>query len=77
MMILIWFMYAMLSIVVALVYFGIRNEWVCKVRNNIIDESMVVYRTMPTYDYMLYRKWYVWDVEKFITRENDEPDERR
>lgn len=45
-----------------------RNNCVLKYRLRIIDESMVKYRRLPSYEYMNDIKWWVWDFDSFLDK---------
>lgn len=57
------------------VFLLIRNRWVFKNRMQILDNhddtlgslsaALDEYRKLPSYEYMLYRKPWIWDIEKF------------
>lgn len=47
------------------IYFLWRNEKVYQFRTKLIDEAYPYYRTLPSYDEMLFKYWYVLDFEKF------------
>lgn len=46
------------------VYIIARNGWVYRKRLDAIDDG--TYDKLPPYEHMLYTKWWVWDVKKFL-----------
>jgi hypothetical protein len=42
-----------------------RNQWVCTVRNKLIESDWERYHLLPGYDIMM-KKFWVWDIEKFL-----------
>ncbi len=52
--------------VIVCFYVLIRNNWLCDKVCKLIYSDFEAYERLPTYDDMLYRKWYVWDFNKFI-----------
>lgn len=51
--------------VFSLLFFLLRNEWVCSTRLLVLHQDRASYTKLPDYDTMLYKFW-VWDVNKFI-----------
>lgn len=47
------------------VVFLCRNQWVYRVRTDIIQADMNVYNSLPSYDQMM-RMFWIWDAAKFI-----------
>lgn len=50
------------------VYFLIRNECVYRFRNKVLDEyNRETYLKMPSYDEMVFKYFYEWNFNKFIS----------
>ncbi len=47
-----------------------RNEWVLRKRLEILDESLEDFTRLPSYEYMLYRRFWIWNFENLKTRKN-------
>lgn len=52
---------------VGCVFFWIRNEWVYKVRVDMIWNDFETFETLPSYVDMVLRFW-IWDVSKFLPK---------
>ena len=50
------------------IYVLIRNDWVLKVRLAQIHRDMDSYDKWPSYNAMLYRRPFCWNVEKLVRR---------
>lgn len=59
----IWFF---LTIYVILIYFLVRNEWVCKRRLNLIEDNFALYKMLPSYWTMVFHKFWCWDINGFL-----------
>jgi len=44
-----------------------RNNWVAKTRIILLWENRELYDKLPSYDEMLYRKFWIFDINKFLT----------
>lgn len=58
-------LFALLLKCFSCIYLLWRNEKVYQFRTKLIDEAYPYYRTLPSYDEMLFKYWYVLDFEKF------------
>lgn len=52
---------------VFLIYMAARNEWVYKKRTKMEDEGILINQILPSYEYMLWERWWVWDINKFLS----------
>lgn len=43
-----------------------RNIWVYRQRVRLIMNDWDTYKKLPSYDYMMYRKFWVWNINKFL-----------
>ena len=41
-----------------------RNQWVHDNRIDILHKSMGEYDQLPEYDEMMYKYWYIWNINK-------------
>lgn len=57
-----------IALIVLCIYGCIRNEWVYRKRLAMIDQDLDLYRSLPSYEAMLYRYFWVWNFEWFINR---------
>lgn len=48
-------------------FMGIRNEWVFRVRTEMIDNDLDAYHRLPSYDRM-FKTFWIWDVNKFLNQ---------
>lgn len=48
------------------VYALVRNEWVYRERLRMIDRDLEQYLRLPSYEVMMWRRWWVWRVEDFL-----------
>ena len=56
-------------ILVAATYTLIRTRWVFRNRMWLLDNDLQKYHRLPSYEYMLYRRPFCWDINKFIDGE--------
>jgi len=47
-------------------YMLVRNAWVLHVRLRLLHTDQEAYGRLPEYGYMLYRRWWVWNINKFV-----------
>ena len=47
-------------------YMFVRNEWVYRQRTRMIDRDIDQYMRLPSYDRMLYGRWWIWRIEDFL-----------
>ena len=57
------------SIVCLSIYNLIRARWVFRNRMWLLDNDIQAYYRLPSYEYMLYRRPFCWDINKFIDGE--------
>ena len=50
-------------------YFIIRNHFVHKARSKILKEGLDKYNLLLSYDEMLFKKFWVWDINKLYDTE--------
>ena len=62
--------YLILSLFISLLLFCFfllyRNNWVYKVRSELIWNDFEKFERLQSYSYMLYHKFWIFDVEKFL-----------
>lgn len=51
-------------------YFLVRIEWLVRSCRSLIRSSISVYQQLPSFEYMLYARFWVWDLKKFLPKEN-------
>jgi len=59
---------SILSLII-LGYFAIRNHFVHKARIKIINEGLDKYNLLLSYEDMLFKKFWVWDINKLYDTE--------
>jgi hypothetical protein len=57
----------MISPLTFLIYMSARNDWVYKERTKMEDEGVNINLTLPTYNYMLWKRWWIWNINKFLS----------
>lgn len=55
-------------VLVGCVFFWIRNDWVYRVRVDMICEDFDKFQTLPSYGEMIWMFW-IWDVKKFLPKQ--------
>lgn len=64
------FFILLLFILASSVYFLIRNNWVYKQRVFVLREmGYDEYSKLPSYDNMMYKSPFCWDVNKYLARQ--------
>lgn len=43
-----------------------RNNWVYRQRTKLLERDLESYHRLPSYDDMLYRHPFTWDISKFL-----------
>ena len=57
--------------IILCIYFIFRNVWVYEKRINILfDDGIEKYKTLPSYERMLIKYFYIWDVDKILKKHN-------
>ncbi len=53
-------------------YMWVRNDWVCRKRIQLNHKDPETYLKIEPYEYMLFKKFWVWDFNKLIKENTDE-----
>ncbi len=49
-------------------YMSVRNGWVLRNRLKILKEGVPIDQRLPSYEYMLWKRWWIWDIHKFLVK---------
>ncbi len=46
----------------------IRNECIFRFRTKLIDEDYEAYHLLPSFDTMMWERWWVWPLSRFLPK---------
>jgi len=57
--------YILITALLILLYFIIRSGWVNGHRSKLSKRGHALDKILPSYKYMLWKKFWIWDINKF------------